>query len=88
VRTEKIGDCTLYLGDCMDIMPTLGRVDAVVTDPPYGIGADKKKAHSSIRDNAAWADNGWDSGRPPPELFDLLLRHTSHPPDAGRMSAK
>ena len=37
-RKEIIGDCTLYLGDCMDILPTLGKVDAVVTDPPYGIG--------------------------------------------------
>jgi len=37
-RKEVIGDCTLYLGDCMDVMPTLGKVDAVVTDPPYGIG--------------------------------------------------
>ncbi len=33
-----IGDCTLYLGDCRDILPTLGKVDSVVTDPPYGIG--------------------------------------------------
>jgi site-specific DNA-methyltransferase (adenine-specific) len=33
-----IGDCTLYQGDCMEILPTLGKVDAVVTDPPYGIG--------------------------------------------------
>jgi site-specific DNA-methyltransferase (adenine-specific) len=33
-----IGDATLYLGDCREILPTLGRVDAVVTDPPYGIG--------------------------------------------------
>ena len=30
-----IGDATLYLGDCMDIFPTLGKVDAVITDPPY-----------------------------------------------------
>lgn len=36
-RIETIGDCTLYLGDCRDILPTLGPVDAVVTDPPYGI---------------------------------------------------
>lgn len=26
----------LYLGDCREILPTLGKVDAVVTDPPYG----------------------------------------------------
>jgi DNA modification methylase len=29
---------TLYLGDCREILPTLGKVDAVVTDPPYGMG--------------------------------------------------
>ncbi len=32
----QIGDATLYLGDCLEILPTLGPVDAVVTDPPYG----------------------------------------------------
>lgn len=37
-RIETIGDATLYLGDCREILPTLGPVDAVVTDPPYGIG--------------------------------------------------
>lgn len=31
-----IGGATLYLGDCREILPTLERVDAVVTDPPYG----------------------------------------------------
>lgn len=36
-RVETIGDCTLYLGDCLEILPTLGKVDAVVTDPPYGV---------------------------------------------------
>jgi len=33
-----IGDATLYCGDCMEILPTLGKVDAVITDPPYGMG--------------------------------------------------
>lgn len=33
-----IGDCRLLLGDCLEILPTLDKVDAVVTDPPYGIG--------------------------------------------------
>jgi hypothetical protein len=37
-RREVIGNCELYLGDCRDVLPTLGKVDAVVTDPPYGIG--------------------------------------------------
>lgn len=39
-RKEVIGDATLYLGDCMEILPTLPKVDAVITDPPYGMGLD------------------------------------------------
>jgi site-specific DNA-methyltransferase (adenine-specific) len=35
-RREQIGDATLYLGDCREILPLLPKVDAVVTDPPYG----------------------------------------------------
>jgi site-specific DNA-methyltransferase (adenine-specific) len=34
---EQIGDCALYRGDCREILPTLGAVNTVVTDPPYGI---------------------------------------------------
>jgi site-specific DNA-methyltransferase (adenine-specific) len=37
-----IGDAALYLGDCMDILPTLGKVDAVITDPPYEAEAHTK----------------------------------------------
>jgi site-specific DNA-methyltransferase (adenine-specific) len=32
-----VSSVELYHGDCLDILPTLGRVDAVITDPPYGI---------------------------------------------------
>lgn len=35
MRKEVIGDATLYLGDCLEILPTLPKVDAVITDPPY-----------------------------------------------------
>lgn len=37
-RVERIGLATLYLGDCRDVLRDLAPVDAVVTDPPYGIG--------------------------------------------------
>lgn len=36
-KKEIIGNAELYLGDCLDILPTLDKVDAVVTDPPYGV---------------------------------------------------
>lgn len=38
IREERIGNQRLILGDCLQVMPMLGKVDAVVTDPPYGIG--------------------------------------------------
>jgi len=37
-RKETIGDATVYLGDSLEIIPTLGAVDAVITDPPYSSG--------------------------------------------------
>ena len=38
----EIGDAVLYHGDCLEILPTLPKVDAVVTDPPYGMKWDGK----------------------------------------------
>lgn len=57
-RKEIIGDCTLYLGDCLEVMPTLGKVDAVVTDPPYGIGINKSHRLSTSRGHGGetWDD--------------------------------
>lgn len=43
-RKEIIGNATLYLGDCRDILPTLPKVDAVITDPPY-----EAEAHTAMR---------------------------------------
>ena len=39
MRVETIGNATLYLGDCREILPTLPECDLILTDPPYGIGA-------------------------------------------------
>ena len=44
-RVETIGNCTLYLGDCLDVMPTLGAVDALIWDPPWGIGFSEYASH-------------------------------------------
>lgn len=39
IREERIGGQRLILGDCLEVMPLLDAPQAVVTDPPYGIGA-------------------------------------------------
>ena len=77
MRVEQIGDCTLYLGDCLEILPTLGKVDAVVTDPPYGINA----ARDRNSEKWGWRDfpvTGWDKERPSKAHFDALLKAGKH----------
>lgn len=37
MRVEHIGSATLYLGDCLEILPGLEAIDAILTDPPYGV---------------------------------------------------
>lgn len=71
MRVEHIGDAVLYLGDCMEILPTLGKVDAVITDPPYGIGADKH-AGPANKGWTQWESSGWDNERPVREVFDAM----------------
>ena len=64
----QIGDATLYLGDCMEVLPTLDKVDAVITDPPYGISLDTDNSRFSggTAGNMARRGNGIGSadGRP------------------------
>lgn len=53
-RVEHIGDATLYLGDCRDVLPTIGPVQHVFSDPPYGT-METHAAHLSsvtLRDGA------------------------------------
>jgi DNA modification methylase len=58
MRTETIGAATLYLGDCRDVLPTLGPVDAVVTDPPYGISLNTDNSRFSGGNTASVAKRG------------------------------
>lgn len=64
-RKEIIGNCTLYLGNCFEILPTLGKFDAVVTDPPYEFdtsGGGKLRSKRPNMDDiaAAGLDKGFD----------------------------
>lgn len=58
MRTEIIGNATLYLGDCRDVLAEIGPVDAVVTDPPYGL---------------SFMGKDWDKGVPPVEIWQRVI---------------
>jgi DNA modification methylase len=73
-REERIGAHRLILGDCLEVMKTLGRVDAVVTDPPYGIGEDGGAHRTRGRNRyAKHTAKGWDRSRPDEAIFDAML---------------
>jgi tRNA G10 N-methylase Trm11 len=85
-RKEVLADgVEIWLGDCRDILPTLGKVDAVVTDPPYGIGVDRAMAKQSGtqygRAAAAkreYQSTGWDDAPPSRDLLDLVIGAGAH----------
>lgn len=71
-RVEQLSESvTLYCGDCREILPTLGKVDAVVTDPPYGLG-DRMKGGTWAAKEAFLGMPAWDQS-PPDDAFLLDL---------------
>lgn len=75
-RREVIGDCTLYLGDCLEILPTLEKMDAVITDPPYGIKQDKGFdgfGGFGKPIQRRQYDGEWDAARPEKEVLMLCV---------------
>lgn len=63
-REEIIGNARLILGDCREVLPTLGKVDAVVTDPPYGIGRVMKGGKGTGHWTLLADGNPWDMEAP------------------------
>jgi DNA modification methylase len=73
-RRVVIGDCTLYEGDCLEVMPTLGKVAAILTDPPYGIDYGNAGGFSAASGWKQWRGAAeWDKSRPSNEVFAAML---------------
>lgn len=68
------GGITIYHGDCREVLPCLGFVDLVLTDPPYGIveAAGKAKKRSHVAQAKDYGDADWDDAPPSPWVFELL----------------
>ena len=72
-----IGNCELWHGDCREILPLLPPCDLILTDPPYGIGADKNLRANKQHGKAAapskdYGTGNWDNEPPPVWLVELM----------------
>lgn len=63
MRKEVIGRATLYLGDALEVMETLGRVDSIITDPPYCSGSVSEASRTAAKGQGLRSENikrlGW-----------------------------
>ena len=77
MKKEIIGDCTLYLGDCMEVMAGMEdkSVDAVVTDPPFGVG-NFVQVTGNIhgRGGSKGVVVGWNDAPPGSQYFSQIKR--------------
>ncbi len=66
---------SLYLGDCLEILPEIGAVDAdVLTDPPYGISASGGVGKYGREKWQNDSDSQWDTEPPKQDVFDMLRK--------------
>lgn len=65
---------TIYNGDCRDILPTIHKVDLVLTDPPYGIGESNERALSrgKLANPRDYGTFDWDKKPIPQDLFNSV----------------
>lgn len=68
-----IGDATLYHGKSEDVLPLVKKVGAVITDPPYGIGASAGTGKYGRLKVEKTGDYGWDDAIPSEALMNAVL---------------
>lgn len=80
MREEIIGECRLINADCREILPTLQHVDAVVTDPPYGIGENERKVASrgKLARPVDYGAFSWDNATADAQLIQQIRAKSEH----------
>lgn len=73
------GAIRLYCGDCLDLLPHLSGVDAVITDPPYGINQDRGMGRGGFDSTGKYPRKprsyagGWDSEAPSVSSLESVI---------------
>lgn len=70
-----IGNATLYRADCLEVLPTLPKVDAVITDPPYGIGIARavNRGKENLAKPTQYDESAWDDKPPSSEALAQII---------------
>ncbi len=68
---------TIYHGDCREIVPTLGRFDLLLTDPPYGIGYAGSMKLGQAKFGWKQYEGGWDENRPEQGVIESVMGSAS-----------
>ena len=78
MRKEVIGNATLYLGDCLSVLSDFRtqEVDAIITDPPYGIGESlgRNKSRGNLAVAKDYGNMDWDKSPPHPRVITQMRR--------------
>ena len=73
-KIEALSDSvTLYLGDCRELIPTIGKVDVLVTDPPYGVGLGTHLASKDRRIDRVLVKDGYANYDDTPENYTAVV---------------
>ena len=78
-KKETIGNCELYLGDCMELMARYPDkyFDLAIVDPPYGIGVNHNMGRRKGDAPSQYKKVEWDTS-PPPVAYFIELMRVSH----------
>lgn len=73
VEKVEIGNATLYLGDCREVLPMLPRFDLILTDPPYGIGYAANPIVGKGKVASNHAARNWDASAPSESMINEVI---------------